>query len=113
MSASIDEYRAKLKAMLPELAEKYGVAELGLFGSRVRGDHREDSDLDVLVSFREGRGGWWEDLFDLEDRLEEELRVKIDLAVKKNLRPLLRPQGPPRGLTGPGRISAAPGRMHL
>ena len=28
------------------------MSELGLFGSRVRGDHRPDSDLDVLVTFR-------------------------------------------------------------
>jgi uncharacterized protein len=91
VNATIDEYRAKLKAMLPELAEKFGVAELGLFGSRVRGDNREDSDLDVLVSFREGRGDWWYDLFPLEDELVEALGVKIDLAVKKNLRPRLRP----------------------
>ena len=52
MTRTIDEYRAQLKAMLPELANKFGVAELGLFGSRVRGDNRDDSDLDVLVSFR-------------------------------------------------------------
>ena len=91
MTRTIDEYRAQLKAMLPELAEKFGVAELGLFGSRVRGDHRDDSDLDVLVSFRSGRGDTLSDLGGLEDFLESSLGLKIDLAKEKNLRERVRP----------------------
>ena len=63
MAPDAEVYRDKLRAMLPELAEKYGVSELGLFGSRVRGDHRPDSDLDVLVSFHPDAGRrclpWW------------------------------------------------------
>jgi len=91
MSASIDEYRAKLKAMLPELAEKYGVAELGLFGSRVRGDHREDSDLDVLVSFKPDPFRTLIDVVELEQLLGDRLGLKVDLSIKKNLRQRLRP----------------------
>ncbi len=49
MTPEAERYRERLRAMLPELAEKYGVAELGLFGSRVRGDHRPDSDADLAV----------------------------------------------------------------
>lgn len=91
MSRTIDEYREQLKAMLPELAEKFGVAELGLFGSRVRGDHRDDSDLDVLVTFRPGRGDTLSDWGGLEDCLESSLGLKIDLAKEKYLRERLRP----------------------
>ena len=50
MTPEAERYRDQLRAMLPELAERFGVSELGLFGSRIRGDHRPDSDLDVLVS---------------------------------------------------------------
>ena len=84
---TIDEYRAQLKAMLPELAEKFGVAELGLFGSRVRGDHREDSDLDVLVSFRPGAYVSLFTLGELQITIEESLGVAIDLAMKDTLKP--------------------------
>ena len=91
MNASIDEYRAKLKAMLPELAEKFGVAELGLFGSRVRGDHRPDSDLDVLVSFAPDARPSLFTLMHLEDCLAEALGVKIDLVMERSLKPRLRP----------------------
>jgi predicted nucleotidyltransferase/uncharacterized protein with HEPN domain len=91
MSASIDEYRAKLKAMLPELAEKFGVAELGLFGSRVRGDNRQDSDLDVLVTYREDARPSLFDLVELEDSLSQSLGLKVDLIDRKSLRSRLRP----------------------
>ena len=36
---------------MPELEREYGVVSLALFGSYVRGEEREDSDLDVLVGF--------------------------------------------------------------
>ena len=91
MTRTIDEYRAQLKAMLPELADKFGVAELGLFGSRVRGDHRDDSDLDVLVSFRPGTRVSLFTLGGLATMLEDELVVGVDLTVKDNLEPRLRP----------------------
>ncbi len=87
MTRTIDEYRAQLKAMLPELAEKFGVAELGLFGSRVRGDNRDDSDLDVLVTFRPDAYVSLFTLVELELTISDRLGVKIDLAMKGSLKP--------------------------
>jgi hypothetical protein len=77
--------------MLPELAENFGVSELGVFGSRVRGDHRPDSDLDVLVSFQDDSRLTATDIFALEDVIADRLGVRIDLVFKKNLRSQLRP----------------------
>jgi predicted nucleotidyltransferase len=42
-----------LRQTLPLLAEKYQVESLGVFESYVRCSRREDSDLDLLVTFRE------------------------------------------------------------
>jgi predicted nucleotidyltransferase len=91
MTPEAEGYREKLRAMLPELAERYGVSELGLFGSRVRGDHRPDSDLDVLVRFRDGVTPSLFTLGGIVSDLEEALGITVDLAVEKNLKPILRP----------------------
>ena len=46
---TLDEVRAELRAMLPDLRRRYPVAQLGVFGSYARGEQREGSDLDLLV----------------------------------------------------------------
>ena len=43
------------RARLTELCRRYHVATLELFGSRARGTARPDSDVDLLVTFAEGK----------------------------------------------------------
>lgn len=43
-----EELIAELQALRP-LFEKEGVTRMALFGSRSRGDHRPDSDVDLLI----------------------------------------------------------------
>lgn len=38
----------------PELKKRFGIATIGIFGSFIRGEARPESDVDVLVTFREG-----------------------------------------------------------
>lgn len=59
-----------------------------LFGSRVRGEGQEESDLDILVEF-EGPVGW--EVVDLHRYLEEVLGMRVDLVTKEALirKPLL------------------------
>ncbi|MBL0157373.1 MAG: nucleotidyltransferase family protein [Bryobacterales bacterium] len=77
---------------LAEICRQYGVSELSLFGSAVRGEMRPDSDIDVLVEFKPSvRIG----LFRFES-LSEDLGVlvgrKVDLVTKRGLKPWIRPQ---------------------
>jgi len=42
-----------LKEYQKELRERYGVKHLKVFGSYVKGNQKEESDLDLMVSFEE------------------------------------------------------------
>lgn len=46
---TLEELRAKYKPQILELAKKYGVTDIRVFGSVARGDAREDSDVDFLI----------------------------------------------------------------
>jgi predicted nucleotidyltransferase len=48
---TLNEIENILKDHKKELAEKYHIAEIGIFGSYVRGEQNENSDVDILVEF--------------------------------------------------------------
>jgi predicted nucleotidyltransferase len=75
----------RLREHRAELASRYQIAELGVFGSYVRNEQRPDSDLDVLVSFVRPPGLLT--IVALEQELNELLGTRVDLAVKSALRP--------------------------
>ncbi len=74
--------------MKPYLRREYGVSEIGLFGSYVRNEQTEDSDLDVLVELDEPVGLF--DLVRLENELGERLDVDVDLVTKGSLKPRIK-----------------------
>jgi uncharacterized protein len=82
---SIDAFRQVLRSELPSLKAGWGVASLELFGSRLRGDARPDSDLDVLVSFE--RPTSLLRLVELEQHLSDLLNVKVDVVLRSSLKP--------------------------
>jgi len=45
------EIKEKLRRLKPELAERFHVQTIGLFGSIVRDDFSADSDIDIIVDF--------------------------------------------------------------
>ncbi|MBF0537736.1 MAG: nucleotidyltransferase family protein [Nitrospirae bacterium] len=48
--ADIDRIKRILNEHQKELKERFGITEIGIFGSFARGEQTHDSDLDVLVS---------------------------------------------------------------
>ena len=73
----------------PILAARYGGTELALFGSTARDAARNDSDVDVLVSFDGPATS--ERYFGVQFYLEDLFGAPIDLVTDKALRPELRP----------------------
>ena len=51
MKKPLDEVKEIIQKHKKELKEKYGVKEISIFGSLVREEAREDSDVDILVEF--------------------------------------------------------------
>ena len=79
----------QLAASKAELAHRYGVTRLALFGSVVRNSARADSDVDILVSFDGPATS--SRYFGVQFFLEDLLGRRVDLVTDKALRPELRP----------------------
>lgn len=69
------------------LQERYKVKALGVFGSFVRNEQQEGSDLDVLVEFEEVPSLF--QFLQLEYYLSDLLGIKVDLVMKDALRPII------------------------
>jgi len=77
-----------LEELKEEIGNRYKVRDIGLFGSFVRSQESEESDVDILVEFEQGADLL--DLVGLGDFLEEKLGRKVDLVTKRALRPEIR-----------------------
>ena len=75
------------KTMLTVL-KKHGVKKAALFGSVARRVATEDSDIDVLVEFGDGKSLL--DLAGLKLDLQEAVGKEVDVVTYKSLHPLLR-----------------------
>jgi uncharacterized protein len=74
----------KLRQVKQQLAEKYHVNSIGLFGSIVRTDFKPESDIDIIVDFSQPIGI---EFIDLADDLEKLLDREVDLVSKAGIRP--------------------------
>ena len=63
--------------------EKWGVAELAVFGSVLRDDFRPDSDIDFLVTWAPGRRPRLFAMFEMKDELVALLGREVDLAQRQ------------------------------
>jgi predicted nucleotidyltransferase len=68
-----------LHQQIPILAERYSVEKLEVFGSYVRSEQKRDSDLDVLVTFKEDPSLLT--YIAIENYLSDLLGIKVDLVM--------------------------------
>lgn len=81
----ITRYIELLRRHRQELAARYHLATLGLFGSYVRNQQHSGSDLDLLVTFAHPPSLF--QLVALQDELTTLLGVRVDLTLRSALRP--------------------------
>ena len=75
------------KEQILEIAEICHAENIRIFGSLVRGEHREDSDIDFLVHMKPNSGFG---IGGLQWRLEELLQCKVDVVPDTCLRPRIK-----------------------
>lgn len=68
-----------------EIVEKYGVTEIGIFGSYLREEQKETSDIDILVEFKRPVGMLT--FINLKNYLSDLFETNVDLVTKKALKP--------------------------
>ena len=85
---SLEEIKKIINEYRPILKERFKIKSIGIFGSYLRKEEKEKSDIDILVEFYETI-----DLFEfveLEGFLSEALGVKVDLVMKETLKPRIK-----------------------
>lgn len=73
------------------ILKSYGVAQAYIFGSFARGEHTEDSDIDLLVEYAPGARRSLLKAVDLRLELEEVLKRKVDIVTENALSPYIKP----------------------
>jgi len=68
-----------------EFFKKYGVTKIGLFGSYVRDDFKEDSDVDIAIEMLNEKKSL-NSFFSLRRELEEAFNLKVDLGIESSLK---------------------------
>jgi hypothetical protein len=81
----IEEIKKILKEKKDYLKIKYGVKEIGIFDSYVKGEEKEKSDIDILVEFEKPIG--LIKFIELENYLTDLFGIKVDLGMKSALKP--------------------------
>lgn len=81
----VEKIIEKLKEVKPELEKSYFVKEIGVFGSYIRNEQTENSDIDILIDYKKGMSLFT--IADLQSFLENIFKKKVDIAFKNSLRP--------------------------
>jgi predicted nucleotidyltransferase len=85
---TLSEIRSVRHAHAEELRRKYGLVNMAVFGSVVRGEARKGSDVDILTGFE--RPISLLTLVDAEFYLGDLLGMKVDLVPARSVRPELK-----------------------
>jgi predicted nucleotidyltransferase len=81
---SLNEILKLLEEAKPDLARRYGVQRLAVFGSYARGDQGENSDLDLLVEIDPSIGLRF---VDLADEIEAMMGIPTELVSRRAIKP--------------------------
>ena len=68
------------------ICKKFHIVELSIFGSSIRDDFAQNSDVDLLVSFAHNSKVSLFDIMELENKFSELLNREVDVVEKESLK---------------------------
>ena len=83
-----DEILQRLQDRQKEMAARFSVRRIGLFGSYLRGNAGEKSDIDLIVDLSEPT---FDHFMDLKFYLEALFERSVDLVLSDTIKPRLKP----------------------
>lgn len=86
-STKLQKILQQLREYIPQIKEQYQIKNIGVFGSYVRGEEQENSDIDILIEFSPDISFGLIAFCKLENQLSEKLGKKVDLVTKDGLKP--------------------------
>ena len=85
----ITEIKEILEKNNTYIKETFYVKEIGMFGSFVRGEQKNRSDIDILITFKKGHKDFF-NYMRLKSCMEKLFGRKVDLVIKESLKPRLK-----------------------
>lgn len=82
---NFEEIKELIQKHKEEFRKQYGLKEIGIFGSYVRGEQGTESDLDILIELEKPIG--FVKFMRLERALSELLGIQVEMVTKKALKP--------------------------
>lgn len=77
-----------IREIYSELAGRFTVRRIGVFGSFAKGDEGPESDVDIIVELAEPT---FDNYMDLKFRLEDVLNRPVDLVMADTVKPRIKP----------------------
>jgi len=81
---TLQDILSTLRSERDRLFDKHALTSMAVFGSAARGEQGPDSDVDIMVEFDTTKDY---DFLELAEELQELLKRKVDLVVRKGVRP--------------------------
>jgi hypothetical protein len=79
----------EIKEKIYPVLSQYGIAKAEIYGSFVRAQQNEDSDLDIIIEFDKNSTKTLFDLIAVKQRLEEVLGMEVDITTPNGISPLI------------------------
>ena len=69
--------------------QRYGVVKIGIFGSRVKGNEKRESDIDILIEMEKDKKNL-HNFLEFKRFLEKNLGIQVDLGTESALKPTVK-----------------------